>query len=112
MQSKLIARLVITSFIILLTSFCLAGYLALSAPATFIITDRQQTLAEIQATATIDALRTRASGLAMVGNNATQICKVLFGISVWTLLVFAVLSVFNLMWLHKLKRTTDKDKTV
>jgi len=100
-----------TSRIILLVSFCLAIYLAMSAPATFIVTDRQETLAEIQAATSIEALRARASGLAMVGNNATQICRVLFGVAVWTLLVFTVLSILNLIWLRRLRRSTDEHTT-
>jgi len=111
MHSKLISRLVITSRITLLVSFCLAIYLALSAPATFIVPDRQGTLAEIEAATSIAELKARASGLAMVGNNATQICKVLFGVAVCTLLGFTVLSVLNLIWLGSLRKSTDEHTT-
>jgi hypothetical protein len=111
MHSKLISRIAMTSRVILVVSFCLAIYLAMSAPATFIVTDRQETLAKIEAATSITELKARASGLAMVGNNATEICRVLFGIAVWTLLVFTVLSILNLIWLRKLKRATDEHPT-
>jgi hypothetical protein len=111
MHSKLISRLLTTSWVILVASFCLGIYLALSAPATFIVTDRQAKLVEIEATTSIAELKAQASGLAMVGNNATQISRVLFGVAVWTFLVFTVLSVLNLVWLRRLRRATDEHTT-
>ena len=110
-KAQLISRLVTTSRIVLVVSFCVAIYLAMSAPATCIVTDRRETLAEIQAATSIEALKVRASGLAQVGSNATEICRVLFGVAVWTLLVLAVLSILNLIWLRKLRRVSDEQPT-
>jgi len=108
MHSKLLSRLAMTSRAIVVVAFSVAVYLALGAPSTFIVSDRQAELSSIEAATTVAELKARASGLAMIGNNATQASRVLFSIAVATLLLFTVLSLLNLIWLRRLRRSIDE----
>jgi hypothetical protein len=84
------------------------GYLLLSAGATQIVSDRQGELASIKAATNIAELKAHASGLAMVGNNASQISMVLLWIAMLALLFFAVLAGFSLHWLGRLERVMNE----
>ena len=108
MPSKCISRLVKANYFTLIVSFALAAFVAMSAPATFIVSDRQETLAKIEAMTSLTEVKATASSLAMVGNNVTSICKVLFSVVVWTLLVFTALGILNLICLKKLGAAMDK----
>src|SRR5437667_7049061 len=105
MRSKLISRLATTSRAIVGLAFGVGIYLALAAPATFIVSDRQEELSRIEAATTVAELKARASALAMVGNNATQASRVLFGIAIGTLLVFTLLALPIQAWLTLLSMT-------
>ena len=108
MHSKLISRLATTSRTIVVLAFVVAIYLALSVPSTFIVSDRQAELSSIEAMTTVAELKARASGLTMVGDNATQASRVLFGIAAGTFILFTVLSLLNLIWLRRLRRVIDE----
>src|SRR5881296_1666531 len=108
MHSKLIKRLAMTNRAIFVLGLLLAFYLALSVPATTVVSDRQGELARIEAASSVSELKAIASGLAMIGNNATRISRVSFGIVILTLLVFVFLSILNLVWLRALKRLRDE----
>ena len=108
MHSKLINRLAMTNRAILVLGLLLVFYLVLSVPATTVVSDRQGELARIEAATSVSELKAIASGLAMIGNNATRISQVLFGIVILTLLVFVVLSILNLVWLRTLRRLRDE----
>lgn len=109
MHSKLLKRLAMTSRAVFAFGLLLAIYLVLSIPETAVVSDRQGELSRIEAASSVAELKAIASGLAMVGNNATRISQVLFGIVLLTLLLFAVLSVLNLIWLKRLKRLSDEN---
>src|SRR6266496_5478389 len=108
MHSKLINRLATTNWAILVVGLLLAAYLVVSVPATAVVSDRQGELARIEAASGVSELKAIATGLAMIGNNATRISQVLFGIVILTLLVFVFLSILNLVWLRALKRLRDE----
>jgi len=108
MHSNLINWLAVTNRVIFALGLLLAFYLVLSVPATTVVSDRQGELARIEVASSVSELKAIASGLAMIGNNATRISQVLFGIVILTLVVFVFLSILNLVWLRALKRLRDE----
>jgi hypothetical protein len=84
------------------------GFILLSAAATQIVSDRQGELARIEATTSLADLKIHASGLAMVGNNASQTSMVLLWIAMLAALFFAILAGFILHWLGRLERVINE----
>ena len=103
MRLKLINRLAIVSRVIILLGFVLAVYLVLSVPFMQVVADRHTELGEIEAASSLPELKAHASALAVVGDNATHISRVLFGLVIVTLIFFMVLSALSLVWLKKLR---------
>jgi hypothetical protein len=108
MHSKLISRLRFTSWLIIILGLLVCGYLLLSAPATQIVTDRQAELVRIGTASSIAELKAHASGLVMVGSNASHISMVLLKIAILASLFFAVLAGFSLHWLGRLARVINE----
>jgi hypothetical protein len=104
MHSKFISRLRGASWTIIVLGVLVFGYLLLSVAATQIVSDRQGELARIEASTNLLELKAHASGLAMIGNNASHISMVLLWIAMLTLLFFVVLAGAILHWLSKLDR--------
>ncbi len=108
MHSKFISRLRGASWAIIVLGVLVFGYLLLSAAATQIVSDRQGELAHIDASTNLVELKAHASGLALVGNNASHISMVLLWIAMLTLLFFVALAAASLHWLGKLERGIDE----
>lgn len=108
MHSKLISRLRGTSWVIIALGLLVVGHLLLSAAETQIVRDRDEQLARIEASTNIVELKAHASGLVMIGNNASHISMVLLWIAMLTLLFFIVLAGMSLHWLGTLERTLNQ----
>jgi hypothetical protein len=108
MHSKFLSRLRGASWTTIVIGVLVCGYLFLSAASTQIVTDRQGELARIAAITNIAELKARASGLAMIGNNSSEISMGLLWIAMLASLFFAVLAGFSLHWLGRLERVINE----
>lgn len=104
MRSNLINRLVMTNRVIFTLSLLLLIYLAVAAPETAVVSDKQAQLTQINSISSLAELKAEASGLAMVAHNAGVTSMVLLRIVLVTLLVFMLLSFASLLWLRRLSR--------
>lgn len=103
MQSKLLKRLVLSSQVVFILGTMLLLFLCLFAPRTSVVTDRQQELTKIDAMTDLATLKTHAELLAMSANSATNISTVLLISSIFTMGLFVVLNILNLIWLRRLQ---------
>jgi len=104
MHDKSISQLIKAQWTVVVVCILVFLYLARVFPETVVVRDSAATAARIADASSTEELRRIASGLLFLGHGATITSQAMFMAVNIALCLFVVLSIFNLIWLWKLRK--------